>query len=130
MNKKLISRRIFRYIILAFFVLLFIISIFIFDPNVIRDSFYNTVSSLNNNRFFSTILIFLLFLARSISIIVPVLPGTIFSVAAAHANDFELFMELGEQGKSLISPIPGYATHGETKWLCPLVNWEALAKEE
>ena len=48
----------------------------------------------------------------------------------AHANDFELFMELGEQGKSLISPIPGYSTHGETKWLCPLVNWEALAKEE
>jgi uncharacterized membrane protein YdjX (TVP38/TMEM64 family) len=88
MNKKLISRKIFRYIILAFFVLLFIISIFIFDPNVIRDSFYNTVSSLNNNRFFSTILIFLLFLARSISIIVPVLPGTIFSVAAGFQFGF------------------------------------------
>ena len=48
----------------------------------------------------------------------------------AHANDFELFMELGGQGVSLISPIPGYSTHGETKWLCPLVNWEATAKEE
>ena len=88
MNKKLISRRIFRSIILAFFILFFIISFSIFDPNVIRDFFYNTVSSLNNNRFFSPILIFLLFFARSISIIVPVLPGTIFSVAAGFQFGF------------------------------------------
>ena len=88
MNKKLISRRIFRSIILTFFVLFFIISFFIFDQNVIRDFFYNTVSSLNNNRFFSPILIFLLFLARSISIIFPVLPGTIFSVSAGFQFGF------------------------------------------
>ena len=47
-----------------------------------------------------------------------------------HPHDFDMFMELRDMGRSLISPIPGYSTHGETKWLCPLVDWEATAKEE
>ena len=49
---------------------------------------------------------------------------------STHPHDFDMFMELRDMGSSLISPIPGYATHGETKWLCPLVNWGALAEEE
>ena len=41
-------------------------------------------------------------------------------------NDFKLFIDLREKGKSLVSPIPGYSTHGETKFLTPLVNWEKV----
>jgi len=38
-------------------------------------------------------------------------------------NDFHMFCELRNIGRTLISPIPGYATHGETAWLSPLTNW-------
>lgn len=41
-----------------------------------------------------------------------------------HPHDFQMFMELRQIGKRLASPIPGYATHGETKWLSPLTNWK------
>lgn len=46
----------------------------------------------------------------------------------AHPHDFEMFIELINSGESLITPIPGYSTHGETAWLTPLVNWEQLIK--
>ena len=82
MNHKLISSQLFRYIILVFFVLILIISFISFDVNVIRDVFYYVVSRLDENRFFSLSLVFLVFLLRSVSIILPVLPGTIFSVVA------------------------------------------------
>ena len=36
-----------------------------------------------------------------------------------HPNDFEMFVELRKKGKSLISPLPGYSTHGETTFLTP-----------
>ena len=26
----------------------------------------------------------------------------------------------------LITPIPGYATHGETAWLSPLTDWSKI----
>jgi len=44
--------------------------------------------------------------------------------SGTHPNDFEMFVELRQKGRQLISSIPGYATHGETKWLAPLTNWE------
>lgn len=40
-----------------------------------------------------------------------------------HPHDFKMFIELNQKGRNIISPIPSYATHGETKWLSPLVNW-------
>jgi hypothetical protein len=40
-----------------------------------------------------------------------------------HWRDFEMFTELRMSGRSLISPIPGYSTHGETAWLSPLTDW-------
>ena len=82
MANKLISSKVFRNITLAFIILIVSISVIYFDVNLIRDFFYNVVGVLDKNRFFSLILIFLLFLLRSVSILVPVLPGTIFSVAA------------------------------------------------
>ena len=88
MANKLISSQFFRYLILAFIVVILCVSFISFDVNLIRDFFYDVVSILNANRFFSLILIFLLFLLRSISIIIPVLPGTIFSVAAGFQFGF------------------------------------------
>jgi len=43
-----------------------------------------------------------------------------------HPNDFQMFMELRENDELLITPIPGYSTHGETAWLSPLVNWNNI----
>ena len=44
----------------------------------------------------------------------------------SYPEDFKMFLELREQGELLITPIPGYATHGETKWLSPLINWSLI----
>ena len=88
MDNKLRRSKYFRYVILTLFVIIFCITIILFDVNVISDLFYNVVSSLKANSFFSLILIFLLFILRSISIIIPVLPGTIFSVAAGFQFGF------------------------------------------
>ena len=78
----------FRYVIIAFFVVILCITLFLFDVNIISDFFYDIVSGLYSNNFFSLILIFLLFILRSISIIIPVLPGTIFSAAAGFQFGF------------------------------------------
>ncbi len=78
----------YRYIGLFFFILIVSISFFYLDVNGIRELFLNVVGRLNTNRFFGLILIFILFLLRSISIIIPVLPGTIFSVAAGYQFGF------------------------------------------
>lgn len=40
-----------------------------------------------------------------------------------HPHDFEMFMELREQNEILITPVPGYSTHGETQWLAPTIDW-------
>ena len=45
--------------------------------------------------------------------------------SGTHPNDFQMFLELRQQGELLITPLPGYATHGETAWLSPLTNWRA-----
>lgn len=41
-----------------------------------------------------------------------------------HPDDFQMFLYLRDQGGLLITPIPGYATHGETAWLSPLTDWK------
>ena len=46
--------------------------------------------------------------------------------STTHPNDFHMFLELREQGELLITPLPGYATHGETKWLSPLTDWSKV----
>lgn len=38
-----------------------------------------------------------------------------------YPRDFDMFTELTKQlGRTMLCPIPGYATHGETAWLAPL----------
>ena len=44
----------------------------------------------------------------------------------SYPEDFKMFLELREQNELLITAIPGYATHGETAWLSPLINWSQL----
>jgi len=44
-----------------------------------------------------------------------------------HPNDFSMFLELREQNELLITPLPGYSTHGETAWLSPLTDWSQYA---
>jgi len=44
----------------------------------------------------------------------------------SYPDDFKMFLELRENNELLITPIPGYATHGETAWLSPLTNWSNI----
>lgn len=46
--------------------------------------------------------------------------------SGTHPNDFHMFIELRENDHLLITPIPGYATHGETDWLSPLTDWSQI----
>lgn len=43
-----------------------------------------------------------------------------------HPYDFDMWIELRKKGKSLITPIPGYSTHGEVQWLSPLTDWSKI----
>jgi hypothetical protein len=44
----------------------------------------------------------------------------------SYPRDFEMFLALREKQHGLITPIPGYSTHGETAWLSPLTDWSIL----
>jgi hypothetical protein len=44
-----------------------------------------------------------------------------------HPHDFEMWMDFRSLDVSLITPLPGYSTHGETAWLSPITNWELYA---
>ena len=46
--------------------------------------------------------------------------------SGTHPNDFHMFLELRENDHLLITPLPGYATHGETAWLSPLTDWSQI----
>ena len=41
-----------------------------------------------------------------------------------YPHDFYMFQDLIKKRRKLISPIPGFSTHGEVKNLSPLINWE------
>ena len=43
-----------------------------------------------------------------------------------HPNDFQMFLELRQNNRLLITPLPGAATHGETRWLSPLTDWSEI----
>tara|TARA_R110001632_G_scaffold86279_1_gene188548 strand:+ start:1094 stop:1789 length:696 start_codon:yes stop_codon:yes gene_type:complete len=64
--------------------------------------------------------------AAKVSTLKRVVPILRKHTSGKHPNDFHMFMELREQGELLITPIPGYATHGETAWLSPLTDWSKV----
>lgn len=43
-----------------------------------------------------------------------------------YPQDFHMFLELRDQNELLITPLPGYSTHGETAWLTPLTDWSII----
>jgi hypothetical protein len=46
--------------------------------------------------------------------------------SGTHPNDFQMFLDLRSKNQLLVTPIPGYSTHGETAWLSPLTNWSKI----
>ena len=40
--------------------------------------------------------------------------------SGTHPNDFHMFLELRDNGRSLLCPLNTFSTHGETAWLSPL----------
>ena len=48
--------------------------------------------------------------------------------SGSHPHDFQMFLELGENKRTVISPIPSFATHGETAWLSPFIDWEKVSQ--
>jgi len=46
----------------------------------------------------------------------------------SHPHDFEMFVDLTDKGRTLVSPIPSLSTHGETKFLAPLINWNQTTR--
>ena len=43
-----------------------------------------------------------------------------------YPDDFKMFLDLREQNELLVTPLPGYSTHGETAWLSPLTDWSSI----
>jgi hypothetical protein len=43
-----------------------------------------------------------------------------------YPQDFHMFLDLRDQNELLITPLPGYSTHGETAWLTPLTDWNNI----
>ena len=46
--------------------------------------------------------------------------------SGSYPRDFEMFISLREKQHGLVTPIPGYSTHGETAWLTPLTDWSLI----
>ena len=88
MNKTLRVNKYLKYVILIGFVIVLSATLTIFDVNSISDLFYDFVVDLQSTSLFGFTLVLLLFILRSTSIIIPVLPGTIFSVAAGFQFGF------------------------------------------
>ncbi|MDA9309657.1 hypothetical protein N9Q43_00365 [bacterium] len=46
--------------------------------------------------------------------------------SGTHPDDFQMFLELRKNNELLVTPLPGYSTHGETAWLSPLQDWNKI----
>jgi len=49
-------------------------------------------------------------------------------ISGTHPNDFNMFIELRNNGRTLISPIPSYSTHGESLFLSLFVDWDTMTQ--
>jgi len=64
--------------------------------------------------------------AAKVSTLKRVEPILRIHTSGTHPNDFHMFLDLRENEELLITPIPGYATHGEVAWLSPLTDWSEV----
>lgn len=48
---------------------------------------------------------------------------------AAPPDDHHMWLALGARGRTLLSPLPGCATHGETAFLSPFVAWDEVGSQ-
>ena len=46
--------------------------------------------------------------------------------SGTHPDDLQMFLELRKNNELLVTPLPGYSTHGETAWLSPLQDWNKI----
>jgi hypothetical protein len=44
--------------------------------------------------------------------------------SGTHPYDFQMFLELRDAGRTLLTPLNTYSTHGEVQWLSHFVNWK------
>jgi len=44
-----------------------------------------------------------------------------------HPHDFQMFLEIRNNSRFLVSPLPSYSTHGEVEWLAPIINWKDIS---
>ena len=44
----------------------------------------------------------------------------------SYPHDFNIFIELREQGRTLITPIPSWSTHCLLEWVAPLIDWSQV----
>lgn len=51
-----------------------------------------------------------------------------FSLGRRITADHDKFIELGKNGATLISPIPGWSTHVETEMLSPCIDWQQVTE--
>ena len=52
-----------------------------------------------------------------------------FSLNRKISADHEKFLELGRQGATLISSLPGWSTHVEQEFASPCFDWEFFFKK-
>lgn len=50
-------------------------------------------------------------------------------ISGVHPNDHQMFLELRTKNRLLISPMPGYSTHGESSWLSPFKDWNQILSD-
>jgi hypothetical protein len=51
-------------------------------------------------------------------------------ISETYPQDHNMFIELRKKGRTLITPLPGYSTHGEIQWLSKYTDWEAVMAGE
>lgn len=45
----------------------------------------------------------------------------------SYPRDFDCFIQLRTQGRTLASPIPSLSTHCEPRWAAPLIDWNNIS---
>jgi len=81
MTQKKINKSILKFVLIIIFIAIFVFLNNAFDYNSIKDLISNSQENINGNGIY---IIFLIFLLRSISIFIPIIPGTYCVVIAGY----------------------------------------------